>query len=87
MCSSDLWQALNAQKRPRHVVQREEEKARLHLEFAASIYREQVEGGRFFLHEQPKSAGSWSETCIKELMELPGVSRVDADQCQYGQEV
>ena len=88
MCTAwCTWQALNAQKRPRHVVQREGEKARLHLEFAASIYREQVEGGRFFLHEQPKSAGSWSETCIKELMELPGVSRVDADQCQYGQEV
>ena len=51
------------------------------------IYREQIEGGRFFLHEHPETAGSWEETCISDLLEIPGVSRVCGDQCQYGQEV
>ena len=38
------WQALNATKRPSHVVQAELDEARLHLEFVVSLYREQLEG-------------------------------------------
>ena len=59
----------------------------MHLEFVVQIYHEQVEGGRFFLHEQPSQAGSWAEQCVRDLSEVPGVERVDSDQCQYGQEV
>ena len=69
------------------MVKLEQERAEVHLKFATQIYREQVEGGRFFLHEHPEHAGSWDERCIKELLEVKGVSRVSADQCQYGQQV
>ena len=59
----------------------------IHLTFVTQVYREQVEGGRFFLHEHPDGADSWSETCIKDLLEIPEVERVHGDQCQYQQEV
>ena len=88
MCTAwCTWQALNATKRPRHLVQKELEEARMHLEFVTSLYRDQIEGGRFFLHEQPEYAASWKEKCIDELLQVPEVQRVRADQCQYDQEV
>ena len=68
------------------VVALEQEKAEVHLKFATQIYREQIEGGRFFLHEHPDHARSWEEQCVAELLEIEGVSRVSADQCQYGQQ-
>jgi hypothetical protein len=88
MCTAwCTWQALNNLKRPREVVEKEKQRARMHLEFVVQIYHEQVEGGRFFLHEQPSHAGSWTEQCVQDLGEVSGVERVDSDQCQYGQEV
>ena len=60
--------------------------ARVHLEFVALLYREQVEGGRYFLHEHPRLATSWREDCIKAVSELPGVETITADQCQFGQQ-
>ena len=81
------WQNINDPKRDPEVVKFEQEKAEVHLKFSAQVYREQIEGGRFFLHEHPDSAGSWSEECIEELMEIESVTRVCADQCQYGQQV
>ena len=35
--------------------------ARLHLRFTMELYRVQVEGGRYFVHEHPAYAGSWGE--------------------------
>ena len=59
-------------------------KARMHLNFVCSLYEEQVQGGRFFIHEHPATATSWDEPAVKRVMKLPEVrvSRVDA--CQYG---
>ena len=39
------------------------------------------------MHEHPASATSWAEPCIRAILQLKGVSRVVADQCQLGQEV
>ena len=48
------WQYLNDQKRDPAVVKEEHERAKGHLQFAAQVYREQIEAGRFFLHEHPE---------------------------------
>ena len=78
------WQALNNTKRDPEVVRREVIRARMHLDFMVGIYVEQLEGGRLFRHEHPAGATSWHEASIERLSEFPGVSRVDAGQCQYG---
>ena len=56
-------------------------KATVHIEFVASLYAEQAAAGRYFLHEHSSGASSWGLTAVKALQELPGVSRVNADQC------
>ena len=81
------WQRLNRLRRDPEVCRRELVRARIHLDFVMELYREQVEGGRFFLHEHPASASSWMEQCVNEIRELEGVDVVTADQCQYGSEV
>ena len=88
MCTAFCtWQRLNAQKSDSKLMERKLENARRHMEFVTQLYREQVEGGRYFLHEHPKFATSWAEKCMKDLMDIPGVALVHADQCQYGAEV
>ena len=88
MCTAwCTWQRLNQLRRSPEICRRERVKARLHLDFVMELYKEQVAGGRFFLHEHPDSAGSWEEACCKEVLELPDVSRVVADQCQYDNRV
>ena len=52
------WQNLNDVKCDPDVLQLEQERAEVHLKIATQIYREQIEGGRFFLHEHPDHAGS-----------------------------
>ena len=54
------------------------------MEFVASLYAEQAAAGRYFLHEHPSGASSWGLTAVKALQQLPGVTRVNADQCRYG---
>ena len=88
MCTAwCTWQRLNALRRDGDLVRRELARARIHLDFVVSLYREQLEGGRYFLHEHPDGATSWQEDSIKSLLETPGVGRVTADQCQFGAEV
>ena len=38
-----------------------------HMEFVCSLYRHQVEQGRFFLHGHPKTTFSWDLKCICEI--------------------
>ena len=57
------------------------------MEFVVSLYREQIEGGRYFLHEHPSGATSWKLESMMDLMSNPTVERVDPDQCQFGSEV
>ena len=81
------WQALNESRAadPERL-RREKIKAQIHIDFVASLYREQLEGDRFFLHEHPRWATSWRITSISELLEVPGVELVHTDQCQFGAE-
>ena len=82
------WQALN---RSKHGESTEDKRAmieaKLHIAFVASLYREQLDGGRYFVHEHPYWATSWPLDEIQELLEIPGVQRVRGDQCQFGQEI
>ena len=83
------WQYLNETmanaSQPQKMLKRKIE-AKLHIDFVASLYREQLEGGRYFLHEHPKYATSWKLGSMADLLELPGVGVVRGDQCHYGAE-
>lgn len=86
MCTAfSSWQAVNHAKRDPDVVHREWVRAMVHLRFLCELYKEQYAQGRYFLHEHPTQATSWNQPCIKEILELPHVERVDGDRCQYGQ--
>ncbi|MDP7318828.1 MAG: hypothetical protein QGH12_11695, partial [SAR324 cluster bacterium] len=79
------WQALNNSSRDPETVRKERAAADVHLKFVTELYKDQVEGGRFFLHEHPAWADSWGVQCIQELMNMESVMTVIGDQCQYGQ--
>ncbi len=64
------WQNLNDVKRDPEVVKLEHQRAEIHLKFSAQIYREQIEGGRFFTHEHSDHAGSWNERCVSEILDM-----------------
>ena len=58
----------------------------VHLRFVCELYQEQMDAGRYFLHEHPAGATSWGEECIEELLAQQGVEVATCDRCQYGQE-
>ena len=78
-------QAMNASKRDPLQVQRERTRADIHLQFTMELYKDQIAGGRYFIHEHPAWATSWDTTAVRELLEMDGVDEVVGDQCQYCQ--
>ena len=58
----------------------------VHIEFVMELYRDQIAENRYFLHEHPKFASSWSLESVQQLSRAPGVAIVRGDQCQYGAE-
>ena len=53
------WQFLNAAKsKDPEAMRRAKTAAILHLDFVCSLYQEQLDGGRYFLHEHPQYATS-----------------------------
>ena len=58
----------------------------VHLAFVTELYKLQMDGGRYFLHENPESARSWGRKPMAEILQDQRVSRITGDQCQYGQE-
>ena len=81
------WQRLNAARYPddgQRAAAREA--AVVHLEFVSQLYQDQIDGGRYFLHEHPRWATSWSLRCIEKISNQSGVVTVHGDQCQYGAE-
>ena len=57
------------------------------MKFMCELYREQVEAGRWILHEHPVGATSWKLEVVIEIMKMEGVYTVVGDQCQFGLEV
>ena len=89
MCTAFcFWQRLNAARWGNTAeAQAARTKAVKHMEFAASLYFEQLQAGRYFLHEHPRYASSWGLSTMEELMKIPGVELTHGDQCQYGARV
>ena len=77
MCTAFCtWQALNyANNSDKAALDRAYARATVHMEFVASLYAEQAASGR---------DSSWGLTAVKALQELPGVTRGNDDQCQFG---
>jgi len=82
------WQALNfARSNDAAGMLRARTAAIVHIDFVASLYEEQLAGGRYFLHEHPKYATSWDVDSMVRLAAMPGVLLAHGDQCQYGAEI
>ena len=73
-------------KRPKHIRDRELREGRQHLRFAVELYRLQVLGGRYYLHEHPSLAKSWAEDCITQLAAAPGTMIAECHYCRFGME-
>ena len=87
MCTAfSTWQYINNKKRDAKVVASEKKAGRMHLAWVCKLYAKQARAGRLFLHEHPAHATSWNEPCVLEVLQLTGVSRITADQCQLGQQ-
>ena len=63
-----------------------EEEDRILLHFGTEVYLDRYSKGRWFLHEHPWDADSWSDECIQEVASLPGVYVVRGDMCPWGLE-
>ena len=72
--------------RDKAIVEAEKRRAVMHLEFCIQLYREQLNFGRYFLHEHPAFASSWQEEAMMELEKEVGVFTSIIDQCMYGSE-
>ena len=82
------WQALNMSKsKDPQAMLRAKTASIVHLDFVASLYEEQADGGRYFLHEHPLNATSWEVPSISRVLRRGDVERVHGDQCQYGASV
>ena len=82
------WQKLNeSRSRDPQAMRRARAGATVRMNFVAKLYREQLQGGRYFLHEHPLWATSWALGSIEELMAQPQVTRVHGDQCQFGAQI
>ena len=55
-----------------------------HLKFCMELYHTQVNEGRFFLHEHPLGAWSWTHACVTDLLSRNDVWKVRGDMCRFG---
>ena len=82
MCTNfSILMNVNWKKMSREEINERWSKAVMHLEFCASLYRLQIDEGRYFLHEHPLSATSWKLPCIENLMSDMRVIRTKAHMC------
>ena len=59
-------------------------KAIEHIKCCITLYKLQMDEGRYWLHEHPWSARSWQIPEMEELLKDPRVQVAYADQCQFG---
>jgi hypothetical protein len=89
MCKEfSTWQRLNeAKSKDPEAMRRARIAATVHIDFVASLYEEQIDGGRYFLHEHPRCASSWVVPSIERVRARTGTQKVHGDQCQFGAEI
>ncbi len=82
------WQTLNNARQgwPAGELERRRVAGDVHLAFVCELYALQMEGGRYFLHENPDKATSWDRECMQKLLQDERVHRSVGDQCQFGQQ-
>lgn len=82
MCMAfSTWQRVNNKIRDPMIVANELKRAREHLKFVVELYRKQIRGGRYFLHEHLAYATSWQTEEIEKLLGEKSVAGVTFDQC------
>ena len=85
MCTAfSTWQRINNKIRDPYIVECEKRRAVMHLEFCVELCREQLNNGRYFVHEHPAYATSWQEECMTKLLGEHGVETATGEQCMYG---
>ena len=85
MCTMfSKWQDLRKASRDPVEFKRRFSKAMVHLRFLCELYKMQIDGGRYFLHEHPDTATSWKVPCIESLTERSDVMVARADLCMFG---
>jgi hypothetical protein len=85
MCTAfSAWQRINNRRRDPDVVSEEYRRALVHLQFCCDLYLIQKRNNRYFLHEHPQQAASWSEEAVMDILAKSGVEKVLAHQCQFG---
>ena len=57
------------------------------MDMCVKMYNKQLESGRYFLHEAPRTARSWHIAGIRDLLARKDVFYVANDQCEAGQTV
>ena len=81
------WQILNrAKTQDAAAMDRALAAATRHLDFVVRLYREQIDGSRYFLHKHPRHASSWSVPSVEKLLQMPNVLQAQGDQCMFGAE-
>ena len=65
-------------------MQRRYENAVEHMKFVAKLYKLQLDGGRYFLHEHPQGASSWDLQCMRDITGMERVLKVTAHMCAFG---
>ena len=56
----------------------------VHLKICMTLARQQMDGGRYFTYENPKSAASWSNPDVERLASVDDVLRTELDKCEFG---
>ena len=72
-----------ANKTPVHVRKQRMQEGKKHLRTAVQAYWQQLEAGRYFLHEHPQGARSWEEPYVQELRNDPRVYEVVGPMCRW----
>ena len=81
---SILNRSWNFRKMDPAEVRRRRLAASIHLSFCCQLYLDQLQGGRYFLHEHPKTADSWQHPAVVWIRGQPQVATIDSDMCQFG---
>ena len=81
---SQLQLNLNAKKMGKVKWEERRKEAEVLLVFAVAVYRQQVQGGRHFLHEHPANATSWNHPAVAKMLAQEGVDAVVAHLCEFG---
>ena len=77
-------QNLNKGKADKDEWSKRMKEAEKHLAFCMELYRLQIQGRRFFLHEHPHNATSWKMKEVVQLMSEVDVQITECDMCAYG---